>query len=103
RKRKNKEIVSPCILMKCDNLSNEKPTNCACSEFRPQKRTMSYDIRNFFFSFPSLKSPTTTHTEFSVKDYYQKKNFSTKEDKIRDQHDRGKKRKRKRKANRQSN
>ena len=109
RKRKNKEIVSQCIdpfhfLMKCDNLSNEKPTNCASSEFhRPQKRTMSYDIRNFLFSFPSLKSPTTTNTEFSVKDYYQKKNFSTKEDKIRDQHDRGKKRKRKRKANRQSN
>src|ERR1700729_3728987 len=83
RKRKNKEIVSQCIdpfhfLMKCDNLSNEKPTNCACSAFhRPQKRTMSYDIRNFLFSFPSLKSPITTNTEFSVKDYYQKKNFST--------------------------
>src|ERR1700691_5240670 len=67
-----------------------------CSEFhRPQKRTVSYDIRNFLFSFPSLKSPTTTNTEFSVKDYYQKKNFSTKEDKIRDQHDRKKTKKKK--------
>jgi Fe-S cluster biosynthesis and repair protein YggX len=101
RKRKNKEIMSQCtdpfhFLKKCDNLSKEKPTICPCSEFhRPQKRSISYDIRNFVTSFPTLKCPTKIITKTQVNKSFssKKKKFSTKEDKIRDQHDRGKKRK----------
>ena len=102
RKRKNKEIMSQCtdpfhFLVKCDNLNKEKPTLCPCSQpHRPQKRTISYDIRNFITSFPTLKCPTLINTEIQVKDNslsHKKKKYSTKEEKIRDQHDRGKKRK----------
>ena len=87
------------FLERCGDFSKEKPTKSPCSKFyRPPKRTAVRDIRNFLTTFPSLQSRSYQRNlgQNSNEDKYrQHKNdlMTTKEDKIRDQHDRGKKRK----------
>ena len=109
RKRKHRDNPSQCIdpfhfLVRCDELSKEKPTKCPCSEFhRPRKRTASQNIQNFFTAFPSIHAPSSHELEWKplpnhrasihLNSKSKHKPVITKESKIRDQHDRGKKRK----------
>ena len=102
RKRKEHEI-SQCVdpfhfIQKCDNLSKERPTKCSCSRFKsPKTHTKSKNIKSFLTTIPTLCPMSTNDMDFILQKQKLKhnrdNNFSTKESKIRDQHDRGKKRK----------
>ena len=90
RKKKN---VSHCtdpfhFLKKYQDLSGEKLTKCPCSEYYRSHPTKSKDIRNYFI-FPRIKPLRP----FDLKRQGYQYNGFTKEDRIRSEHDRGKKRK----------
>jgi hypothetical protein len=107
RKRKHHSTPSSCsnpfhFLHKCGDYSKEKPTNCPCSQsHRPMKRSVIHDIRSLISSFPKLLPISIGDIERTV---YIKERidtekesrsilFTTHDDLVRDEHDRGKKRK----------
>ena len=75
-------------------------TQCQCSEFRsPIKKLPQRDILNFVTSFPIIYSPSRSEIEQNILRKWVKRKIQncpteTQEDKVRDQHDRGKRRKR---------
>jgi len=102
RKRKDEYETFQCVdpfhfLQKCDNLSKERPTKCSCSRFKSPKKSTKYkNIKSFLTSIPTLCPMSTNEMDFILGKhnvYNRNNHFSTKESNIRDQHDRGKKRK----------
>jgi len=102
-RRNKKSEITDCVdpfhfLTKCEELSKERETKCLCSRFhRPKKRKAELNIENFMTVFPKLHPMSSRDIELSLFDKklscIKKSNFPTKESNIRDQHDRGKKRK----------
>jgi ribonuclease HI len=104
RKRKQRSSPSHCanpfhFLERRDNFSKEKPTKCFCYEFhRPSKHRANRDIRSFITTFPRLQPANfQNHLNLIENVLLQRVSpITTRQDLIRDQHDRGRKRKRKR-------
>jgi hypothetical protein len=103
RVERRKKAIHCCdpfhFLQKCNNLSKEKSTPCSCSEFHlPIKKIPERNILDFITLFPKIQSQSQKEIEHnilrkSVKYVVKNKFIETQEDKIRDQHDRGKRRK----------
>ena len=102
RKTKVNKRLSQCkdpfhFYDKIDDLSKERTTKCPCSEYhRPLKRLRSTDIRSFtgyqYLPRDPIELETYIFTASSPKKDYHR-GFNTKQDKVREQHDRSKKRK----------
>ena len=103
RKRKQKSSPSCAnpfhFLDKCGDYSKEKPTNCSCSQSqRPNKRGVIQDIRSFVplipISIEDIERTVYIKERLVLTEVKSKSTlFTTQEDLVRDQHDRGKKRK----------
>jgi len=78
------------------NLSKQRPRRCPCYSIKPleQRSRTDRDIREFFLLPPSHERILVAHSSvMSRSEVPNKAFFITKADKIRTQHDRGKKRK----------
>ena len=101
RKRKRKQLEemddSKCqnpfhYLRRHSNLSNQRPTKCACRNRVEEKIYINQHITDFVATAPNLPALSTNFPVTDVKTPVQQKCFSTRTDNIRKEHDRGKKR-----------
>ena len=102
-KKKKRYNPSQCLdpfhfLPKVHDFTKQLPTKCPCSEYhRRSVKRKSTDIRTFLTKFPILKAPTVKNYSISSEllntAKHTFKRFCTQADKIRDQHDRGKRKK----------
>ena len=82
---------------KIHDFTKQLPTRCPCSEYHRPTKHKSRDIRTFLTSFTSIKAPVIKndliHQEITNTKIHNRKRFYTQADRIRDQHDRGKRKK----------
>ena len=105
KKRSRKEVKNnTCVdpfhfLVKSDDTSKEKATNCYCTKFhRSRKRLADRDISTFIDTFPILqpqnpKRPRNVIVRQCKRQKIHNVHRKTRTDRIRDQHDRGKRKK----------
>ena len=101
KKKKKKKKVNPsqCLdpfhfLTKTNDFTKQKITKCPCSLIKRQsKNSKSRDIRTLLNRFPTIHFPNVHDTNSPrLSSSFQLKRFKTRVDEIRDQHDRGKRR-----------
>jgi hypothetical protein len=81
------------FLPKCHDFTKQRPTKCGCSEYhRPAKRSFTRDIQGFLDRFPFIQVPIHENNETKIKSSHHHF-FTTRTDHVREQHDRGKRRK----------
>jgi hypothetical protein len=82
------------FLPKIHDFTKQLPTRCPCSKYHRSIKHKSRDIRTFLSSFTSIKAPAIKndliHQENTKTRIHNRKRFYTQADRIRDQHDRGK-------------
>jgi hypothetical protein len=82
---------------KIHDFTKQLPTRCPCSEYHRPIKHKSRDIRSFLTSFTSIKAPVIKndliHQEITNTKIHNRKRFYTQADRIRDQHDSGKRKK----------